>query len=100
MAVARPKRFTPYPLTSMMRQQASAQGDIWFQVLKRLHKRPDLGHPTLVNGFSTFNLRSFTIYLQAQIKRAREKIQNTDNAAAKCYLAYLPNPVEIVEKYV
>lgn len=78
-------------------QPAGFQEEIQFEVLRRLHKTPQLSQRTLANELG-ISLGSINFCVQALIKKGCIKMHNFSKSAEKLRYVYLLTPAGLAEK--
>ena len=78
-------------------QPAGFQEEIQFEVLRRLHKTPELSQRTLANELG-ISLGSINFCVQALVKKGCIKMHNFSRSTEKLRYVYLLTPAGLAEK--
>ena len=82
---------------SVPQRPAGFQEEIQFEVLRRLHKTPEVSQRTLANELG-ISLGSINFCVQALVKKGCIKMHNFSNSAEKLRYVYFLTPTGLAEK--
>lgn len=84
-------------LVSPLQKLAGFQGEIQFEVLRRLHQTPQVSQRALAKDLGV-GLGTINFCFQALVEKGLVKMQNFSQSKNKLRYAYLLTPAEVAEK--